>query len=86
MLFHCSFVEVPTDVEVIPYSAYAILTIEQQKREHKKTITEILCIKPISSIFKVQSYIIISCDSRRRAEEQKTSRQPMPVQICEQNR
>ena len=48
MLFHCSIVEVPTDVEVIPYSAYAILTIEQQKREQKKTITEILCIKLIS--------------------------------------
>jgi hypothetical protein len=86
MLFHYNFVEVPTDVEVIPCSAYAILTIEQQKKENKKTIREILCIKLISSIFKVQSYITISCDSRRRAEEQKTSRQPIPVQICEQSR
>jgi hypothetical protein len=86
MLFHYNFVEVPTDVEVIPCSAYAILTIEQKKRENKKTIREILCIKPISSIFKVQSYITISYDSRRRADEQKTSRQPIPVQICEQSR
>jgi hypothetical protein len=63
MPFHYSFVEVPTNVDVITYSAYAILTIEQQKRENKKIIREIFCIKPISSIFKVQSYITISCDS-----------------------
>jgi hypothetical protein len=52
------------------------------KKENKKTIREILCIKPISSIFKVQSYITISCDLGRKAEEKKTSRQPIPVQIC----
>jgi hypothetical protein len=89
LIFHafslqlCRSIDRCRRLEVIPCSAYAILTIEQQNREHKKTIREIICIKPISSIFKVQSYIIISCDSRRRAEEQKTSRQPIPVQICE---
>ena len=36
LIFHAfslQLVEVPTDVEVIPCSAYALLTIEQQKRE-----------------------------------------------------
>jgi len=36
MPFHCSFAEVPTDVQVIPYIIYAILTMKQQKRRREK--------------------------------------------------